>query len=69
MTLSCEGYKMFRGRMTVDFRSGREPTDVVSTFLYKPDDRKWYVGGCKKFPFGTSFDEENVVSFVDYDEE
>lgn len=68
-TLTCEGYKMFIGRMTVDFKSGKGPIDIVSTFLYKPEDDMWYAGGCKSFPYGTSFGEDDVVSMVDYDAE
>ncbi len=60
---------MFRGRMTVDFKNGKEPIDLIGTFLYKPDNGMWYVGGCKKFPLGTSFSKDDVVIMVDYDEE
>lgn len=55
--------------MTVDFKSGRGPIDIVSTFLYKPEDGMWYAGGCKSFPYGTSFGKDDVVSMVDYDAE
>lgn len=34
--LTCEGYKMFRGTMTITPLNGHEPYDKHGTWLYKP---------------------------------
>ena len=41
--LKCEGYKMFKGTVTVVPVNGRPPFKVKGTWLYKPDTECWYV--------------------------
>ena len=59
--LSCEGYKMFKGTMLVDYKNGMKPFPVTGTWLFKPDNGYWYVTPTKDFPWGTSFKEKMVT--------
>lgn len=55
--LTCEGYKMFRGRMTVTpgpLATKREPYKLRGTFLFRPDLDVWFCNGDPNFPWGTS---------------
>ena len=55
--LTCEGYKMFRGRMTVTpgpLATKREPYKLHGTFLFRPDLDVWFCSGDPMFPLGTS---------------
>lgn len=62
--LECEGYWMFRGKATVIFPNGKTfcPT---ATWLFKPDNNRWYITPCEDFPCGTSFAEESVTEIVE----
>ena len=65
--LQCEGYKMFRGRMTVTPgpKATRGPYQLRGTFLYKPDIGYWYVNGDPEYPWGTSVPAEMCSDFVE----
>ena len=47
--LTCEGYKMFRGTMTITPLNGREPFDKHGTWLYKPQYDCWYCDGTNSY--------------------
>lgn len=40
--LNCDGYKMFKGTVTVTPRNGKAPYDMTGTWLYRPDVNYWY---------------------------
>lgn len=65
--LSCEGYKMFQGRMTVCpvASSGVAPFRVHGTFLYRPDTECWYVGNDSPERPGASFHKNICEEFVE----
>ena len=67
--LQCEGYKMFKGSMTITPNPGamrREPYQVHGTFLNKPDMKGyWFCNGDPNFPWGTSFPAEMCSEFVE----
>lgn len=59
--LQCEGYKMFKGTMRLLARlPGANDILYTGTWLYRPDNRMWYLNGCPDYPFGTSFHEDRV---------
>ena len=59
--LICEGYKMFKGTMRFLAKlPGSQDRLYTGTWLYRPDNRMWYLNGCPDYPFGTSFHEERV---------
>ena len=41
--LKCDGYKMFKGTVTVTPVNGKPPYDITGTWLYRPDTEYWYV--------------------------
>ena len=45
--LKCEGFKMFRGTMSV--RSGNKTYLITGTWLFNPEYECWYCGG-RSFP-------------------
>lgn len=47
--LTCEGYKMFRGTMTVTPLNGHEPFDKHGTWLYMPQYDCWYCNGTNSY--------------------
>lgn len=47
--ICVEGYKAFRGSMTIKPANGMEPFQLTGDWLYKPDTDCWY--GCSQsFP-------------------
>lgn len=56
--LESEGYKMFRGTVTVDYGNGHQPFKEYGDWLYKPDKDTWYCN-CK------SFEPEFMFDFVE----
>lgn len=40
--LTCDGYKMFHGSVTVHPVNGRPPYVKTGTWMYKPETRYWY---------------------------
>ena len=64
--MKCEGYIMYRGRMTVTpVCKAIDPFLVHGTFLYKPDTRCWYVGNDSPEKPGSSFASEICSEFVE----
>ena len=66
--LCCEGYKMFRGRMTVTpgpLATNREPYKLRGTFLFRPDLDVWFCNGDPMFPWGTSVPSDLCSDFVE----
>lgn len=47
--LTCEGYKMFEGKMIIKPKTNRQPFIEEGTWLYKPDMKCWYANG-RSFP-------------------
>lgn len=46
LTLTCEGYKMFKGTATVRPKNPKfDAFNVYGTWLYKPEYDCWYVNG------------------------
>jgi hypothetical protein len=44
--LTCEGYKMFKGKMLITPRNlSLLPKVLEGTWLYKPEHNCWYCGG------------------------
>ena len=64
--LQCEGYKMFRGTcMFLPSLLGVPAKHYHGTWLYKPDNRMWYLNGCPDYPFGTSFHADRILIVED----
>lgn len=63
--LRCEGFKMFRGKMLVDFQNGATPFSVEGTWLHKPNDEYWYLAPTQGYPWGSSFEEKFVTILED----
>ena len=44
--ISCEGYKMFRGKMNIIPKNPKFPCqEIEAIWLYKPDMKCWYGAG------------------------
>lgn len=41
--LVCDGFKMFKGTVTITPVNGRASYDMTGTWLYRPDTEYWYV--------------------------
>ena len=57
--LTCEGYKMFKGRARVRFLRGNI-RELDGVWLYRPDTDMWYLNGNPDFRWGSSFYREDV---------
>lgn len=63
--LKCNGYKMFKGKVLVDFQNGAKPFPVEGTWLHKPEDACWYLAPTDGYPWGYSFDDKFVTILED----
>lgn len=67
--LIVDGFKMWEGKATFRFQSSLtgEPKLLTadSVFLYRPDEKLWYVAPCKEFPWGCTFKKDELVEIVE----
>ena len=61
--LSCEGYKMFYGTVTINPKNSNPSFDLTGTWLYKPEHNCWY---CQPdMGFSRSFTADILTNFRD----